>query len=219
MSVRSDFHHALETLQQDLLRMGSYVEEAISLSTKALLDQDRQLASQVIANDDRIDRLQHDVEERCMKLIALQQPMAKDLRKISSAWRISLELERMADNACGVAKSVRRIAEQPYVKTLVNTPIMSSVCQQMVKMGLDAYLQEDIELAIKMSDLDNQVDALYKHIFNDLLQLMLKDPSVINQATQLIFIARYLERFGDHATNIAETVVYLVTGERKELNP
>lgn len=218
MALRADFDHSLKNLQQDLLRMGAYVEEAIHDAAQALVKQDVALADKVVNGDDLIDRMQLELEDRCMKLIATQQPMAKDLRKIGAAWRITVELERMADIAVDIAKAVRRIAGQPYIKPLIDIPRMAELCQKMVKDGLDAYVREDQELAVRMSEVDHQVDALYKQIFRELLTFMLEDPRTIAQATHLMFIARYLERFGDHATNIGESVVYLVSGERKDLN-
>ncbi|QGG47942.1 phosphate signaling complex protein PhoU [Heliorestis convoluta] len=218
MAIRTEFDQSLRDLQAKLLRMGTLVEEAIHKSTEALIKQDNALADAVIDGDDVLDRLHMEIEDSCMKLIAMQQPMAKDLRKISAAWRISVELERMADNAVDIAKSYRRIAGQLYIKPLIDIPMMSEICQQMVKGGLDAYIKDDKEMAIKMSELDHKVDALYKQVFRELLAIMLEDPKTIAQATHLLFIARHLERFGDHATNIAESVVYLATGERAYLN-
>ncbi|KAB2954504.1 phosphate signaling complex protein PhoU [Heliorestis acidaminivorans] len=218
MAIRTEFDQSLRDLQAKLLHMGTLVEEAIHKSTEALVNQDIALADAVIDGDDELDRLQLEIEDSCMKLIAMQQPMAKDLRKISAAWRISVELERMADNAVDIAKSCRRIAGQLYIKPLIDIPLMSEICQQMVKGGLDSYIKDDKDMAIKMSEMDHKVDALYKQVFRELLAIMLEDPKTIAQATHLLFIARHLERFGDHATNIAESVVYLVTGERAYLN-
>ncbi|MBM7867555.1 phosphate signaling complex protein PhoU [Heliobacterium gestii] len=218
MTTRSDFDVSLKNLQQDLLRMGTLVEEQIEKGIEALSRQDAALADQVVANDDEIDRMQLEIEDRCMKLIAMQQPMAKDLRRISAAWRISIDLERMSDNIVDIAKSIRRLAQEPYFKPLIIFPKMAQICQRMVKDGLDAYVFEDQELAIRMSELDHQVDSLYKEVFQELLSIMIQDQQKITQSTHLLFVARYLERFGDHATNIAETVVYLVSGERKDLN-
>ncbi|ABZ84643.1 phosphate transport system regulatory protein phou [Heliomicrobium modesticaldum Ice1] len=218
MTTRSEFDVSLKNLQQDLLRMGALVEEQIEKGIEALVRQDVALADAVVANDDEIDRMQLTIEDRCMKLIAMQQPMAKDLRRISAAWRITIDLERMSDNIVDIAKAVRRLAQEDYFKPLVVIQKMAQICQCMVKDGLDAYVYEDEELAIRMSELDHQVDALYKEVLQELLAIMIKDPQKITQSTHLLFVARYLERFGDHATNIAETIVYLVSGKRKDLN-
>ncbi|MZP28996.1 phosphate signaling complex protein PhoU [Heliobacterium undosum] len=218
MTTRSVFDVSLKNLQQDLLRMGALVEEQIEKGIQALSRQDAALADRVVANDDEIDRMQLEIEDRCMKLIAMQQPMAKDLRRISAAWRISIDLERMSDNIVDIAKAVRRLTREGGFKPMAIIPKMAQICQRMVKDGLDAYVYEDQELAIRMSEFDHQVDALYKEVLQELTATMLKDQHQITQSTHLLFVARHLERFGDHATNIAETVVYLVSGERKDLN-
>lgn len=218
MKTRSEFDQALKSLQDDLTIMSEMVEQTLAQAKQALLSQDAELADQIIKKDVVIDKLHLQIEDRCLKLIALQQPAGKDLRKISAAMRLTIEFERMADIAVGIAKKVKLISNEPFIKPLVDLPLMAELGQQMVSMGIQAYLNEDVELAVKMSQLDEEIDALYKQLFREILTYMLEDPRHITQGAHLLFIARFLERFGDHATNVAEVIVYLVTGERKSLN-
>jgi phosphate transport system protein len=144
--------------------------------------------------------------------------MAKDLRRISAGLKIITDLERMADYAEDIAKVAKKIAHQPLIKPLIDIPRMAHLAQKMVKEALDAYVQENAELAYQMAKDDDQVDSLHNQVFRELLVYMMEDPKTISQATYLLFVSRYLERIADHATNIGEDVIYLVTGERKELN-
>lgn len=217
-SNRTSFENALAELQQDILRMGSLVEEAIKNAILALTKQDVTLAEQVKAKDDLIDQLELEIEAKCMRLIATQQPMAKDLRRIGVGFKIIVDLERMADYASDIADITTVIAGEPLIKPLVDIPKMAELTQLMVKDALDAYVKEDVELAAKMCADDDEVDRLHKRVFDDVLALMTKDAKNIKQGTYLLFINRYLERIADHATNLGEGVIYLVTGERKFLN-
>ncbi|MHB1421272.1 MAG: phosphate signaling complex protein PhoU, partial [Bacillota bacterium] len=217
MVTRTTFDQALQGLQQDILRMGSYVEEAISRAVQSLKKQDVQLAVSVIEGDAVIDSLELEIEDKCMRLIATQQPMAKDLRRIGAALKIVVDLERMADYSCDIAKITKRIAGQPLIKPLIDIPRMAEITQKMVKESLDSYVREDVQLAYSMAADDDNVDHLHNQVFRELLLMMMEDPRVITQATYLLFVSRYMERIADHATNIGETVIYLVTGERKEL--
>lgn len=215
---RQSFENALSGLQQEILRMGSLVEEAISQSIEALVRQDHGLATKVMDNDTVIDEVEMQIEDRCIKLLATQQPMAKDLRRISAGFKIIGDLERMGDYACDIARTVHRIGNEPFIKPLIDLPRMAELAQQMVKESLDAYVQENIELAYSLSKDDDLVDHLHSQIFRELLTYMMEDPRTIKQATYLLFVSRYLERIADHATNIAERVIYLATGELHELN-
>ncbi len=218
MSTRNNFEKALEELQQEILRMGSLVEQAIYNSVHSLATQNVELANQVIHGDKLIDQLETDIEDRCLKLIATQQPMAVDLRRISTGYKLITDLERMADHAVDIAKVTRRLANEPLIKPLVDIPRMAAITQQMVKEGLDAYVRLDVELAKQLCTKDDEVDHIYAQVFRELLTYMMEDPRTITQATYLLFVGRYLERIADHATNVAERVVYLVTGERATLN-
>jgi len=217
-STRHAFDRSLAELQQEILRMGSLVEQAIYNSVHSLATQDVQLAEQVISGDQVIDHLETDIEDKCLKLIATQQPIAKDLRSISTGFKIITDLERMADHAVDIARITKRLAGQPLIKPLVDIPRMAKITQQMVKDGLDAYVRADVELAKQLCVADDEVDHIYSQIFRELLTYMMEDPRTITQATYLLFVGRYIERIADHATNIAERVIYLVTGERRDLN-
>lgn len=218
MVTRTSFDQSLKALQQDILRMGSLVEVAIAQAVEALAKQDVELAQKVIDGDVLIDELEVQIEALCLKLIATQQPMAKDLRRISAGFKIITDLERMADYAEDIAKVAKKIAHQPLIKPLIDIPRMAQLAQKMVKEALDAYVQENVDLAYRMAKDDDQVDSLHNQVFRELLVYMMEDPKTISQATYLLFVSRYLERIADHATNIGEDVIYLVTGERKELN-
>ncbi len=212
------FVEKMEELQENLQHMGSLVEEAIGRSIEALKNQDLELARTVIEGDDKIDQLETEVEEKCLEVIATQQPMAGDLRRVATLFKMVNDLERMGDYATSIAKITLRIADQPLIKPLVDIPRMAVLSQKMVKQSLDAYMREDVELAVAVGTDDDQVDKLFGQIFRELLTIMMENPRTITQATHLLFVGRWLERISDHATNIAEEVVFLVTGEKKNLN-
>jgi phosphate transport system protein len=218
MPPRVGFDNALRELQQDILRMGSLVEEAIALSIQSLVKQDQELAQKVIDGDAAVDEMEIQIEEKCIRLIATQQPMAKDLRKISTAFKIVGDLERMADHACDIARTTMRIGNEPFIKPLIDIPRMAEIAQKMVKDCLDAYVNEDVRRAQELTRDDDLVDHLHSQVFRELLTYMMEDPRTIRQSTHLLFISRFLERIADHATNIGERVIYLVTGERQLLN-
>lgn len=212
------FEEKMAWLQEKLQQMGSLVEEAIARSIEALKSQDLDLAQAVIDGDDTVDDLEHEIEEKVLEVIATQQPMAKDLRRVATLFKMINDLERMADYATSIAKITLRIGHQPLIKPLVDIPRMASLSQKMVKQALDAYVREDIELAEDVGKDDDQVDKLFGQIFRELLTIMMENPRTITQATQLLFVGRWLERISDHATNIAEEVIFLVTGEKRNLN-
>ncbi|GAW93569.1 phosphate signaling complex protein PhoU [Calderihabitans maritimus] len=218
VASRRAFHQELKELQQEILRMGSLVEEAIANAISSLARQDVRVAEKVINGDQYIDDLELAIEDRCIKLIATQQPMAKDLRRISAAFKIITDLERMGDYSSDIAKVTLRIAGEPLIKPLIDIPRMAELAQKMVKESLDSYVTEDPGLAARLAASDDQVDHLHYQVFRELLTYMMEDPRTIKQATQLLFVCRYLERIADHATNIGERVIYLVTGDRKDLN-
>jgi phosphate transport system protein len=218
MSARLSFHDELEKLHQNLLKMGTLVEEAIHLSVKSIADRNMALAEKVIENDDEIDRLYLDLEQDCFRLIALQQPMASDLRRIATVLKVVTDLERMADHAVSIGKATIRLKNETYVKPLIDIPRMAGLAQSMVREALKAYIDRDIDKCYQIGKDDHQVDALYKEIYNELIGIMKDKPETVNQGTQFLFVAHYLERIGDHATNLAEWVIYLVTGKLEELN-
>lgn len=216
--AREQFHRELQALEQDILRMGALVEEQMARAVQSLSERNLELADQVIADDDLVDAMEMDVERRCLSLIALQQPMAGDLRTISTAWKIITDLERMADHAADIAKVTKRLAHEELVKPLVDIPRMATIAAHMVRTALNAYVERDVAMALDMIRMDDEVDHLYGQIFRDLLTIMRERPETIGQGTYLLFVANYLERIADHATNLGEWVQYMVTGVRKELN-
>lgn len=217
-TIRSGFQRELDELYQDVLKMGSIVEQQIFNAVESLKNKDKELAEKVIKDDDIVDNLETSIENKCIKLIARQQPIAKDLRIIFTGIKIVTDLERMSDYATDIAKITIRLLGDKYVKPLIDIPRMSEKTRKMVKDALDAYVQEDIELARQVCSDDDEIDHLYRQIFNELLIIMMQDPKTIKQATQLLFSARALERIADHATNLGEWVIFQVTGKKKDLN-
>jgi len=215
---RHEFTKSLEALQQEILKMGSMVEKNITRAIEALSKQDLEIMEKVLDTEQTIDQMELEIEETCMTLLATQQPMAKDLRKIGAALKIITDLERMADYAEDIAKVVKRIGEEEFIKPLIDIPRMAKLTQEMVYHALDSYIKEDEEQAYRLGKTDDEVDQLHKQVFRELLLLMMENPRTINQATQLLFVCRSLERIADHATNIGERVIYLVSGKRVEIN-
>ena len=213
------FEEKMNHLQDQLHKMGSLVEGAIARSIESLRTQDQVMARAVVCGDESIDYLQQEIEQKCLEVIATQQPMAKDLRRIATLFKITNDLERMADYATSIADITLRIGDEPLIKPLVDIPRMAVLSQRMVKKALDAYVREDVELATTVGPDDDEVDQLFKQIFRELLTIMMENPRTISQASHLLFVGRWLERMSDHATNIAEEVIFLVTGERQRLNP
>lgn len=218
MVTRHSYDQDLELLRQSLLNMGNAVAEAIDGAVIALAQQDNELARKVMENDDDIDRMEIEIEDKCMVLIARQQPLARDLRVIGTGLKITTDLERMGDHAYDIAKIALSLSDQPLIKPLVDIPRMARMAQKMLRDSLEAYITLDIGLAEQVCINDDEVDNIYSQVFRELLTYMMEDPKTITQATQLIFVARYLERIADHATNIAEWTIYLVTGQRLRKN-
>ena len=217
-STRQAFEHALLELSGDLLRLGGKVEESMARAVQSLVKQDQDLAQKVIDGDQIVDDMQRAIEVQCLRLIATQQPTAKDLRRIAAALKIAIDLERMADHAVDIARTALRIGDEPLIKPLIDIPRMAELVQAMVRNALNCYAQEDVELANQLAQDDDLVDHLHNQVFLELLMLMMEDPRTIKQGIQLIFVSRYLERIADHATNIGEEAIYQGTGERQELN-
>lgn len=205
-------------LKQDVTRMGARVEQALLKAIRALAEQDANLAQQVIQGDKFINEMEADLEEKCLALFALQQPMASDLRLLGSTLKIATDLERMADHAADIAKIAGRSAGQPHLKPLVDLPMMCEITRTMLQEGLQAYMQADPVLAARMVQRDHEVDALYKGIMMELLTFMARDPSVVERATYLLMAAQHLERAADHATNLGEWTIYMASGYRPQLN-
>ncbi|MCX5701291.1 MAG: phosphate signaling complex protein PhoU [Candidatus Omnitrophica bacterium] len=204
----------LGELNKDILKIGALTEEAIYKSVEALKNRDKEMAKNVIDNDTNIDKLELDVDEKCIDLIARYQPMAKDLRLITTGMKINSELERIADIAVDIAQRTLEIADKPLLKPLVDIPKLATVAQNMVKMAIDAFVKGDIVLAKKVLSSDSEADQLRNEIQRELVEdYMAKDSSTAPRAVQLLLIARFLERICDHTTNIAEDVIYMVQAE------
>lgn len=215
---RADFHRHLETLQESLLVMGSMVEKAVIHAIEALKSRDLEASRQIVAADDLIDRKRFEIEDHCIEIIATQQPMASDLRSIITLLHISVELERIGDYAEGIAKISLMMGDEPPLKPLIDIPRMADKSTDMLRRSLTALVQRDVEAAKKICNDDDEVDALYDQVFRELLTFMIHDPKVIQRATYLLWVAHDLERIADRTTNIAERVVYLVTGKMIEMN-
>tara|TARA_B100001013_G_scaffold340705_1_gene264256 strand:+ start:1200 stop:1865 length:666 start_codon:yes stop_codon:yes gene_type:complete len=215
--LRSEFHADLQKLQDDLLNLGSMVEKATTKAIDALKTRDLPLSRQVIEEDDVIDDIRYEIEARCEDLIAKQQPLATDLRLIIAIMHIVGELERIGDYAEGVAKISLAMGDEAPLKPLIDIPRMAQKASLMTRQSLDALVERDVDLAITVAESDDEVDALYDQIFRELVTFMIEDPRTIQRATYLLWVAHDLERIADRATNIAERVVYLVTGELSKL--
>jgi len=216
--TRKSFHEQLDELQQDVLKMGTMVEQAIFNAVKSLKTRDEILAQQVIDGDVSIDDFQVQIEDDCIRLLALQQPMASDLRVISAVLKITNDLERIADHAKDVSKVTIRLSGQPLIKPLIDIPRMAEITQKMLRISLDAFMRRDASQVEQLIDCDHEVDALYHQIFRELLSFMLEDTRTIQQATHLLFVGRHMERMADYCTNLGEAVYFMVKGERKDLN-
>jgi phosphate transport system protein len=204
------FQKELRELKQDLLKMAALVEEAIHTSVQSLVTRDSDLAQRTFAGEDRINAMEIDIEEKCLKLLALAQPMAADLRFITSAMKIITDLERIGDQAVNIAQRASSLNQEPKVKPYVDIPRMAEIAQSMVKDVLDAFVNGDSKLARSVCERDDMVDGLNEQVFRELLTYMMSDPKIIPRAVQLIIVSRCLERIADHATNIAEDVIFLV---------
>ena len=208
--MQRHFHEELEALKQTLLAMGGLVEEQIRRVMSALLERDSALAQEVIDRDRQVNAYDVEVDEKCVELLALYQPTAGDLRFITTAMKIVTDLERIGDQAVNIAQRALELNQEPQLKPYIDLPRMAERAQQMVKESLDAFVARDTELARRVCGADAEVDALKEQIFRELLTFMMEDARTIPRAIRLILISRFLERVADHATNIAEMVVYMV---------
>jgi phosphate transport system protein len=215
---REVFDEQLKELEQELLEMGALVDRAIDRSVQALADRDIDLSRQVIKDDDAINDVQHDIEERCLVLIATQQPLASDLRVIFAIANIATELERMADHAKGIGQIGVMMGPREPLKPLIDIPRMAQKARWLLETELEAFVKRDVELARSLGDEDDEVDRLYDQVFRELLIFMMDDPRTITRATYLLWTAHNLERIADRAINIGERVVFLVTGKVEEHN-
>jgi len=206
------FDEQLDALKQSILRMATMVERAISLSISALVQADTALANQVIASDPHVDKLEIEIDNASLELLALRQPVARDLRFITTSLKIVKDLERVGDLAVDIAERALEVNCRPEMKLLPDYPLMAEAAQKMLKDALDAFVNQDVELAQNVLYADDYVDMLNEKLFRDLLLYMTEHPSDILCASHLMFVAKYLERVGDHSSNIAEMVIFMVEG-------
>ena len=207
---RHHFEEELQVLKQRLLTMGALVEERAHYAVRSLIDRRLDEAQRIIDSDQEVNDLQIEIGDRCVKLLALQQPAASDLRLITSALKINDDLERIGDQAVNIAQNVIKLLPQPPLKPLIDIPRMADIAQAMTRDALDSFVRKDAELARRVLKRDDEVDDLKDQVFRELLTYMMADPGTIQRALALILISRNIERVADHATNIAEDVIFLV---------
>ncbi len=216
--VVDTMENELVKLKEDIMKMGCLLEEQICKAVKSLVDKNLELAQEVISRDDIIDRMELDIEKKCLRLIAMKQPMAGDLRFIGTALKIIVDMERMGDHAEEISEITIRLYEQTYIKPLIDIPRMAKIAEEMVGIALKAFVDANVDLAMSLVDMERQSDELYDQVFRDLLTYMMQDTQNIPQATDLLLVAGHLERIADHATNLAEMVIYTVEGRRVDIN-
>ncbi|MHB8109667.1 MAG: phosphate signaling complex protein PhoU [Syntrophorhabdaceae bacterium] len=211
--IYKTFDLELKELKEKLLHEGGLVEKAINNAIKALLERSSELAQKVIEDDPVVNALEVEIDEFCLKLLALRQPAARDLRFITTAIKINYDLERIGDMAVNICERVQELNQEPQLKPYIDLPMMAETVQLMLKESLEAFVQEDVAMARKVTKDDQTVDQLLDQIFRELLTYMMQDMKTISRATRVLFIAKYLERMADHAVNIAELVIFLVEGK------
>jgi phosphate transport system protein len=209
---RLHFQQELEGLKGKLLAMGGLAEDRVRTAMEGLVERDGELLDDVLAGDAPVNELHIEVDDLCLKLLALHSPMATDLRTVMAAIKINSDLERVGDMAVNIAEAARRYAAHPPVKKLIDIPRMATTAQNMLRDALDSYVRGDLQLCQHVLDEDDTLDSLKTQVFRELLTYMLQDPTTIEPALDLILISRHLERIGDHATNIAEDVIFMVSG-------
>jgi phosphate transport system protein len=209
---RHHFQQELGALKERLLAMGGLAEDRVRTAMQGLVERDSQLIDEVLNGDMPLNELHIDIDDLCLKLLALHSPMAADLRAVMAAIKINSDLERVGDMAVNIGEAARRYASHPPVKKLIDIPRMATTAQSMLRDALDSYVRGDMQLAQHVLDEDDVLDALKTQVFRELLTFMLQDPNTIEPALDLILISRHLERIGDHATNVAEDVIFMVSG-------
>lgn len=207
------FDEELRSLKERVLRIGSLVEAAIRNSVKSLVERNSDLARKVIENDHKINAFDVEIDEECIRLIALRQPKAKDLRFITTAMKITTDLERMGDLAVNIAERAIELNEEPQLKPYIDVPRMAEITEAMVRDALDALVKGCSKIPYEVIKRDDEVDDLNVQVFNELLFFMIQDPGTVSRATRISYVSKYLERIADHATNIAEMVIYMCEGK------
>ncbi|MBN8208287.1 phosphate signaling complex protein PhoU [Bacillus sp. NTK071] len=218
MAVRENFQEQLDEIKSQLLELGSLAQIAVDEAITALKDQNVDKALEIIDNDYKINRLEEEINERAIWLIAKEQPLATDLRRLISALKITTDVERVGDLAVNIAKSIIRIGDKPFVKPIEEIPALAQKANNMLREVLASFYDEDVNQAMAVADADDEIDNMYGRLVKELLELMTKHPESVSQIQQLSFICRYIERIGDHCTNISESVIYVVKGKRYDLN-
>lgn len=217
MKVRSEYDSQLIELKHELIRMASLVEDVLAGGMRALVARDVEAAQRIIDSDDEIDDLQMDIEDRCITLIATQQPLAGDLRAIFAAIKMSTDLERIADYGVGVARAAVQFKGEEYIKPLIDLPRMTDIACEMLRKSVRAFTESSAELATEAASHDAEMDALFAQVYRELMTYVLESPKHIQQMVSFVLIARYLERVGDHITNVCEWIVFNATGKRVDL--
>ncbi len=215
--TRARYDQNYAAIEEDILKMGSLVQDAIRNSIESLKQRDTHMAQEVIDRDLRINDLRFKIEEACLNLIATQQPTASDLRAVVAAMNIVVDMERMADHATGIAKTVIRMGDEPLLKPLIDLPRMADLAREMLSDSLDAFVKRDAPAAEAIAPRDQEMDLLYKAIFDELVEIMAHKPGSVERATYLLWCAHNLERIGDRAINIVERVIFMTTGDMREL--
>ena len=216
-TLRTTFAAEMENLEKQLLRMGSFVEKMLADSVQALAEQNEQLANEVILRDDIADDMDLSIEQRCMKLLALQQPLARDLRTIGTALKIITDLERIGDYAVDIARLAKSLSHEPNFQMLIDIPKMHELASGMIRDALRAFVDGDLELGKKVCEDDGAVDRMWYELLGQTIDKLEENPKLVRQGIALLLVARYLERVADHATNVAERVYYTETGEFADL--
>jgi phosphate transport system protein len=207
------FDEELRQLHQKLLEMGGLVEKQIANATEALVQRDDALARQTIERDHTVNRLDVEIDELCLRLLALHQPAARDLRLITTALKITTDMERIGDMAVNICERALELNQEPPLKPFIDIPRMVDIALDMLRECLNAFVNEDVDLALKVCRDDDQIDSITHQVFRELLSYMVEDPHTITRGIRLMFVAKYIERIADHATNIAEMVVFMVRGK------
>ncbi len=215
---REHFNAAVRELNNEILKMGTLVEESFRNAMQALVDHDMELAEKIIVSDEKINDMELIIQDRLTVLIATEQPVANDLRHIVTSLKVITQLERMGDHAVHIAKAAKRLGGEEYMKPLIDLPKMSALGIQMLREVLAAFTERSEKKAREIAAMDDQIDNLNNQVWRELITYMMEDTKFIRQATHFLFIGRWLERFGDHVTNISEWIVYDVTGKHVELN-
>jgi phosphate transport system protein len=209
----------LQRMQDDLLRLGTMVDQAIESAMRSLERREQPLAQAVVVGDAAVNALRFRIEEDALTLIATQQPAAVDLRVVMAAFSIVSDLERMGDHAAGIARTVLRMGDEPLLKPLIDLPRMAEICRGMLRQSLQAFVDRDAEAARRIARQDDVIDGLYQQVFRELLSFMVEDPRTTTRALYLLFSAHNLERIGDRITNVVERIIFMTSGEMRELNP